>query len=399
MSKLQHRTAVNAAFLTVGVIYGAWAGRIPRLQTDRDFNERTLGLVLLCTAIGAMLAMPMSGAFIARRGSRLLTAIAFVALPFAAFGMTLSTGIWSAVLGFLVLGVVNGALDVAMNAQAVLVEEDYGRPILSSFHATFSIGMLVGALIAGLGAWMDVSVSWQMALVGVFGLVTALWAVGRLRPDAPGQVERGLSPNADTTPGGLSPNADTTLPSDRPALLRPELWALGAVAFCGMVGEGAMADWSTKYHRDEVGLAPQYAALALAAFTAAMTLGRLFGDRVRARWGDAQLLRRASFGALVSLGLVLAHPHPVLSSLGFAGVGLALSSIVPVVFSRAAKLPGLKAGVGISAVSSIGYAGFLVGPAAIGFLSQAFGLRPALLFVLALFGLMTAFSRQVKPLV
>ena len=376
----RHRLAVNAAFAIVGLVYGSWAARIPRIQTDRDLSEATLGVVLLVMAAGALVAMPFAGATVARVGSRRATAVLFLALPFAVMAMALSGDLYSAAAAFFLLGAVNGSLDVAMNAQAVLVEADYRRPIMSSFHAVFSGGMIAGSLVGAAGAKTGLAVPVQMGIVAAVGLATALLAVGHLRPDAPGA--------AAADPDG-----------ERQPFLRlpvPALWVLGGVAFCGMVGEGAMADWSTKYLKDVVLAPADRAALALTAFSVAMTAGRIFGDRLRAAWGDSQLLLRASATACVGLALALAFPTAGLSTLGFAVVGLALSTVVPVAFSQASKVPGLPQGVGISMVSTIGYAGFMVGPAAIGFVAEALGLRAGLAVVLALFGVMVALTWRIR---
>ena len=371
--------AVNAAFFICGLIYASWAARVPTLQADRSLSESQLGLVLLCIALGALVAMPLAGYVVSKYGSRKITRITFLLLPIAALGIGFSPDMWTAAAAFFIVGMINGSLDVAMNAQAVLVEEAYERPIMASFHAVFSAGMIVGSLLGSLGAREDWTLVFQLALAGILSLALAPLALPKLFPD------EHLASQAQAGGGhGMR-------------LPVPAVWALGFIAFCGMTGEGSMADWSTKYMLDIVKTPEARAALALTTFSVMMTTGRVFGDRVRAAWGDRTLLIRASLVAFSGLGITLLLPHPVLSIIGVGLVGLALSIVVPIVFSLASKVPNLGTGVGISMVSTIGYAGFLLGPAIIGFLSDLSTLRWALGFVLILFAVMTIISRQIKP--
>ena len=173
------------------------------------------------------------------------------------------------------------------------------------------------------------------------------------------------------------------------------LLGMGLIAFCCMLGEGAMADWSTNYLEKVAMAAPATAPLGLAAFSMAMMLARFAGDGARARWGDGRLLIAGSVLSVVGLSLVLTILEPIVIILACALVGLGLSVIVPIAYSTAGNMPGIEPGVGISMVTTVGYSGFLFGPPIIGFLADGIGLRLALLFVLILFLIMLFLSSRV----
>lgn len=164
------------------------------------------------------------------------------------------------------------------------------------------------------------------------------------------------------------------------------LWPLGAIAFCSSIGEGAMADWSAVYLKSIVGSTDGMAALGYAAFSVTMTGGRLLGDNLTMRFGPANLVRAGGVAASVGLLLALLLPQVAPVLLGFAAVGAGLSIVVPLAFSAAGNVPSLPSGVGIAGVATIGYAGFLVGPPAIGLLAEATTLRVSMVLMLLLVG-------------
>ncbi|TAE51724.1 MAG: MFS transporter [Bacteroidetes bacterium] len=375
MNRVRNRVAVSLMFLANGFVYANWASRIPQIQHQFALDDRLLGFVLLAMSVGALIAMPFAGWVIVRFGSRQTTAasaLLFMAgVPFIA----LVPAWWQLMVVFFIVGVCTGILDVAMNAQAVVVEQRFGKPIMSSFHAIFSGGMVLGSLS---GAWFTrlESPLWvHFTSIGLISLVMVLAGIPMLIKDAP---------SGESSGGG-----GFRLPS-------LALLGTGLIAFCSMLGEGSMADWTTKY-MVEVVVAPEaLAPLGLSAFSAAMMIGRIFGDVARLRLGDRWLLVGGGLAATAGLLAALVWPMPLTAIGGFFMVGLGLATVVPIAYSKAGNSPGLSPGVGIGMVTTIGYAGFLFGPAIIGMLSDAFGLRVALAFVLTLLMLMTALGWGTK---
>jgi len=265
-----------------------------------------------------------------------------------------------------------------MNAQGVTVEQALDRPVMSRLHAYFSLGGVLGALLGTMLVGRVPVLAHVLLVVGVTTL--AGWLAGRLLlPDA-----------APAAPGG-SPGRSAPRAPIRPAVL-----LLGALCFLGMLSEGANYDWAALYFRDVLEASGGAVSLGYAAFVAAMTLGRWFGDRVRTRLGDERTVRGGALLTALGLGLALLAREPLPAALGFALSGLGLSNVVPVMYGIAGHA---LAGRGIAQVATIGYAGFLLGPPAIGFLAEEVGLPGALGVALAGAALVTVLGGWVFGLV
>jgi len=370
------RGAVTAIFLLNGLIIGSWAARIPAIKERLDLGEAKLGLALGLVALGALVAMPVSGWMSARGGSRRTTRLAFIwcclALPLPALAPAYALLLPAALL----LGAGNGSLDVAMNAHGVAVERRHESPILSSFHAAFSCGALLGAGSSALAASADLDVRWHLLGVAAVALIVGLVACRALLP-------------ADADHAGEDAG---------PLLAWPPraLWAVGAIGFCALVCEGATADWSAVYVKESLGAQAGVAALAFAAFSATMTLGRLLGDRLTTAWGAEALVRRGGVLSAGALAAALLIGHPVAAIAGFALLGIGLATMVPVVFRAASEVDGVAPGVGIAAASTLGYFGFLIAPPIIGGVAELTSL-PVALGLLVLLGLiMSALAPRVR---
>lgn len=362
-------------FFINGFTYANWVARLPRIQEHYGLDNGGIGIMLLMTAVGALLAMPFTGWVIVRYGSRQVTRVAAVLFLgwVALLPLAPATG-WLTLI-FFGMGLAAGTMDVAMNAQAVLVEQAYRRPIMASFHAVFSAGMMLGAACGALFTRLGVDLLPHLLIIVSAGLVLAVISSQQLVFDrVQGPAETG---NAFRWPSR-------------------SLVGIGLIAFCCMLGEGAMADWSTNYLERVAGAGQAIAPLGLAAFSLAMMTGRFFGDYIRARLGDRRLLINSSLTATAGLMLALLLPEPTLIIAGFFLVGLGLATIVPIAYSTAGNAPGLAPGVGISMVTTIGYTGFLFGPPIIGFLADWQGLRLALALVLLLFLLMSILSARLS---
>ena len=306
--------------------------------------------------------MNLSGYLAARFGSRPVTVIASMSLclmfPLLALAPTLPI-----LVGTLVLfGASNGAMDVAMNAQGVAVERRYGRPILNSFHACWSLGGLSGALAGGMVA------SHSIAPLPHFLGVTLFCAILTL------SVARSLLP--------VEAEAQKTAV----AFVRPTraILALGLVAFCIVLGEGAIADWSAIYLNGTLRTGTGLAAAGYVAFSVVMAMGRGVGDQLTARLGPGTMMQLGGLVAAIGLTLALVVTWIPIALLGFGLVGAGFSVVFPLTLSAAGRTSKQAAGTAIAAVATCGYVGFLVGPPVIGFIADALSLRIALGFVVLL---------------
>lgn len=369
----KQRLAVNIMFFVNGFLYTNLVSRLPRIQDMYELTNGELGILLLVTSLGALIAMPFTGWLIHQHGSKPLSWLAGAAfcviLPFIPMmGYPVLLGVI-----FFLIGMITGVMDVSMNAQAVYVEEKKGKPIMSSFHAIFSAGMMLGAGAGSLFIQWQFSLFSHFLIISIFSLFLILWGRLHLVNDVQAQAEKG---------------------KEGPAFRIPSrsLLGIGFIAFCCMLGEGAMADWSTIYMVKVVQSSNALAPLGLAAFSMAMMLGRFGGDWARAYFGDKRLMvigGLIAFGGL-SVALIWLSPYSAILGLFLTGIGLA--TLVPIAYSTAGKTSEFSPGVGIAMVTTIGYSGFLFGPPIIGFLADAFGLRLALVFVLGLFLVMIGVS-------
>ncbi len=348
------RAATHLFFTVDGLGFGLWAAHLAAFRERFGVDDAGLSFALGALVVGSVVTMPLAGQAISRCGSRVVTrfaaAIYLGTLGVVAFAPRFPVFVLVAGL----FGAAKGALDVAINAQAVTVENAWGCPINASFQACWSLGALLGALLtaAALHAGWPPHVTLPLGA----GLMLASTIIGR----------RHLLPDVGRPPGRrrFQPTA--------------ELLLLGALAFLALFGEGAIADWSTVYFRTSLGAAPGQAATGYAAFSLAMTCGRLLGDRVTRRFGPPHVLQVS--GLLVAAGMVagLVLHTPAAGIVGFTLTGFGLANGVPILFGAAGRNRQLGPGPGIATVTTLGYFGFLVGPAVIGFLSHAFGLRTAL---------------------
>jgi MFS family permease len=365
-----NRIALSTIFFVNGFLYANWAARLPELQRFYQVSNALLGYLLLASATGALVAMPISGWLTTRVGSALMTRLAVFLYCVVVPTLSYSSNLWVAAFFFFLLGVTAGALDVSMNGQAVFVERSYAKPIMSSFHAIFSIGMALGAGSGGLFAQFHWSLISHLTFLEIIGLIVCIWATMHLIPDVPNKTA-----TQSAGKSGFRLPTKAVLP-------------LGIIALCTMMGEGAMADWSAIYMNKVVGKNEFYSALAFGSFGTAMTIGRVFGDFFTAKLGKFSTMLFSSLFAIVGLALAIGFVSVETTLIGFFRVGLGLANVVPIIYSTAGNTPGVEPSVGIAMATSIGYAGFFVGPPAIGFLADAFGLRIGLVFSLMLFVVM-----------
>lgn len=385
---LSARWATSAVFFANGMVIATWVVRVPGVQSALHLSPASVGVALLGMSVGSLIAMPQTGRLAARFGTRRVTVWAGVCMMLALLLPFLAPNLWVLFAALMVLGASNGVMDVAMNAQGVAVERALARPVLSSFHAAYSLGNLAGAALgslllgAGLGQWPH-----ALIITLSMGLLVVL-AGARLLPR---QADEPTSDEPAADDKAPAPVADASLQNPPAASSSPNVlvWLLGALCFLGMLGEGSLGDWSGLYSRDVLGVSGAALGAAYTAFTLAMTLGRALGDGWRSRYGDRRVVEVGALTSGVGLGLGLLTLNPVLAALGFLVFGLGIANVVPVLYGTAGHA---LAGRGIARVATIGYAGFLTGPPLIGFVSQLTSLRFGMAVIalsLLLVGLLT----------
>ena len=363
------RVGVTGLFLANGVGFGAWAASVPAVKQTLSISSGALGGALLAVALGAMLAMPLTGWLGARRVPRLLSGTGvflMLALPWPGFADSLP--VLAATL--LVFGAASGALDVCMNARAAEVERGWGRAIMSSFHAAFSLGGLVGTCVVAASSWLGFGVAGGLLAAAVLVGVAVL-AHGVLDP---------------------APDLATAEVGQRIAWPRRALAGIGLLCLLAFMTEGGIGDWSGVFLAQVARFPPQATPAGFAAFSATMIVGRLTGDFAVRRFGAAAML--GAGGLIAMAGFALAIAMPALGPLGFGLVGLGTSNMAPVLFSASARA-GSAASTGVAAAATLGYAGMLLGPPLIGILADFTGLRAALGVLVAAMAAVALGARRV----
>lgn len=376
-----------AAFTLNGFLLAMWVVHIPAITDRTGVSASTLGMFVLLLAGTAIVGMRLAGPAADRIGSRTLVALAASAVSVTVLGPALATGPVALAIALACFGFGNGALDVSMNTQAVHVERAYGRPIMSAFHAMFSGGGFAGSLVGAATQRAGWSPQLTLTCAGIAGLVATAVLVPHLvshhRPETGSRPEQyGPATASDRGPDAASDTgeSDSQIRHGRSR----KVISLGVVAFVLLLAEGVAGDWSALQAREHLGVSESDAALAFGAFSATMTLGRFFADRVSGAIGPVAIVRYGSLLAAAGFAVVIASPWLPLTLLGWAMCGLGLAGGVPQIFSTAGNLGGTTAATDMSRVFTIGYLGLLAGPAMIGWLTAAIPLTAALAVPLVL---------------
>ena len=366
------RIAVTTIFFVNGALTGNFVARIPTIREALGLSPGELGAALLGLPVGLVVAVPLAGSLISRVGSRPVTTFAGAFVCAALVLPTLAPDAPLLFSALAVLGAGIGALDVAMNVEGSAVEKAYRRPIMSSLHGLYSVGGLVGSAFGALMAFLGIgTLAHFLAAALVLGAL-ALLASSRLQTEGAKDLERGPTF----------------------ALPTRAVLGLGLVAFCVLLGEGAIADWSAVYLR-EIGAGPGLAAVGFGAFSSTMAIGRLFGDGISRRLGPVALVRIG--GAISAAGLLvfLLAGQPPMALVGLVLVGAGYSNVFPTTISAAGRAPSMSTSSAIAAVTTVGYFALLAGPPLIGFVAEAVTLGGALGILVLLSALMVVSARAV----
>jgi len=364
--------AVRAVFLVNGIAAASWAPLVPAAKIGLGLSEADLGLTLLFGGVGTLLGMPIVTLAMVRIGCKATTAVGSAMLAAVLPAMMLAPNQAALSIALLVFGLSLAVQGMAANTFASDLERTTGRPLMSSFHAFYSLGGLVGALAVGGLLKIGVSPAGCMAGVSIVLLAASALLIPRLPPES--RASRPAGGKVFAMPKGAA-------------------WLIGFFCFVSFLGEGSVTDWSAVFLRFHRGFAEADGGFGYAGFAVAMTISRLTGDLVIRRIGRTLVL--GGGGALAAVGLALATTVSTgwVGVSGFALVGLGAGNIVPILFSAAARLPNLSPMIAIPAVSTFGCVGFLVGPATIGLIAEHLGV-PGALFCVAILYLSVALGAR-----
>ncbi len=353
-SNRQIRIAVSVFFFSQGLCFSSWASRIPDIKTSLQLTDAALGSLLLAVPAGQLTAMPFSGKLVTHFGSKKVLRICLVLYAICLTNMGLATQPWHLGLALYLFGVCGNMCNISVNTQALAAEKLYGRPIMTSFHGAWSSAGVIGAGIGWLMMGQHVSPYmhfWIIAFLVFAAIIISQRFLqgGRssIRPEKKGFFSK---------PNGV-------------------LVQLGIIGFCSMASEGAMFEWSGVYFQQVVNAPKSMIVLGYISFMVMMATGRFVGDKLILKYGRKKMLRIS--GILISTGLFISvlFPYLITAALGFLIVGLGVSSIVPMVYSSAGKIPNIPPGIALASVSSISFLGFLMGPPLIGYIAEISSLR------------------------
>ncbi|MFI7129998.1 MFS transporter [Nonomuraea sp. NPDC050153] len=361
------RAGVFGFFFLAGFVMGLWAAGLPSLNDRLDLGPARLGSVLLLISGGALVSMLAAGPLVDRWSSR---RVCWIAGPFSGLvllGPALASSYWALAALAVLFGMGLGVTEVAMNAHSVEVERRYGRPIISAFHGTWSLGGAAGGGLTSIALQTGVDAQWLLIVAALVVPLLYLPAARLLLPDPP----------AHATASEAGASSGSSLAWGLIALL-------GLAAFAGHLSEGAAIDWAALHARWVLETDPAMAPLAYTIFSVAMTTVRLLGDPIRARLGSVRTIQLAGLFATAGYLLVLVSPvaggtlQLVCAWTGWALAGVGLATVVPVLFSAVGAAGG-RVGRALAMVTAFGYSGLLLGPAVLGYVAEASSLPTALI--------------------
>jgi MFS family permease len=370
------RIAITTAFIINGTVIGALYARIPDIKEQLDISNSALGIALLCLPLGLLFGLGFSGKQSAKRGSAPVTYYSTYALAIALLIVGPVINYYTFCLTFVLFGACLATQDVAMNSHAIVLEHEADKRYMSTFHATFSMGALAGGLLGGFFAQQKTTIMWQCAFIAMLIFLANFFVRNMF----------------------LSADLDKHAVEGKKKIKRPKIFIIvGLLGTCAAIGEGSAGDWGAILARDTFNATPFISTLPYICFSAAMVIGRLFGDRLATKYGPMNLIIGGGTIAGVGLGggLLVGGIGGVV--FGWFAAGIGLSIVVPMLFTQAGEIAKTRfegqfaPSEGVAIVSGIAYFGFLVGPPILGFLGDAIGLRwalmaPAILALLMAFG-------------
>jgi len=368
------RYRISAIFFFYGLCYASWASRIPTIQQNLHLSEAGLGAVLLAMPVGSFITVPFTGYLVGKSGSRKVVIFSVLAytsmLVFIGFAHT----VLQLVIALFFFGSFGNMLNISINTQAIGVEALYQKRILSSFHGVWSLAGLAGASIGTFVIGKSIGTDWHLLAIGIAAFGTALICIPYLL------------------------HTDMNQDKKRKAFVMPDksMMVLGMIAFCSMMCQGAMFDWTGVYFKKVLLADKKWIGVGLNAFMVSMALVRFISDWLTQHTGLRRILQYS--GILSAGGLLISvfFPYVVPATLGFIMVGIGVSPVVPLVFSAVGRTKTMSPGVAIAAVSTLGFIGLLIGPPMIGFIAGATSLRISFVILAAIAAMVFVLSFKIK---
>ena len=373
--KRKARIALTVEYFIFGLMFSTLLSRFPAISEKYHLSTGQLSLIPFFASVGSLICMPLCGHLIGKYGSKKMTVSGYFHIAlFPLFALL--PNMYLLYVACFFFGVATGFTDVATNANSLLIERAYKRPIISLFHAFFYVGMAGGSLLSIL--FLVSNLSLEVHFLSIAG--SAFIAFGLSRPYF---VQ-------DT------PRKEIQLVKSKLLLPKGILLLIAAIAFCGRIVEGGISDWSTVYMNHIVKFSAEYAPIGLAVYAVFLSVGRFFGDKVRSAFRDEQTLFYSCALTSVGLAVMISTSYAGATILGLFISGLGLANVVPVIYSLSGKATPDNPGIGLATVNTISGTGFFFGPAIIGFIAEHYSLRVSFVYVLALCMAMSYLAYRYK---
>ncbi|MBK8699160.1 MAG: MFS transporter [Saprospiraceae bacterium] len=374
--------AVGSAFILLGIMFGTWATFIPYVKGKFSLDDAQLGLMLLAFPVGAALFNPISAWIIRKVGMKKTTFYGMIAVSVVyTLPLNLPSPAWVA-FGLCLTGMSIAVLNVAMNTCTSVIEQNEGIHTMSTSHGLFSVGLMLGSLVASVSYGFGVDPSRHMICAAVMGILLALLA----RPVLMSIMDR---------PAPTSTGHQQKGHTDKKGIWRGIILMV-VLSVCSNFTEGTMADWTAVYMKEVVGSSAYLIGWGLAGYSMCMAIGRMMGDGIVPLFGARRVLGMGAAMVFAGIGIALIWPVTIISILGFSLVGFGVSFSSPILYGSSSRIPGYSEGKGLAILNSFGMIGFLVGPVIIGFISRAFSLQLAFCMILVLAVIWGTLSRKVK---
>lgn len=354
------RWAVSLFYFAMGLCFATWASRIPHIKAALGLSDGQLGTILFALPVGQLTMMYFSGKLVTRFGSHRVLPFSILMYAFSLTNLGLATNAWQLALGLYAFGIFGNLTNISVNTQGVYTEGLFKRTIMSSFHGMWSLAGFTGALV-GLG---------MLALdLGTYShfLIVAFVAFLLIAFNFKFLIKAKETIRAEKKKGFQKPDKTLVL--------------LGVIGFCSMASEGIMFDWSGVFFKDIVKVPGALVILGYTSFMIMMASGRFFGDVLINKVGRKRVMQIS--GIMISTGFFTAviFPYLIPSTLAFMLIGLGVSTVVPTLYSIAGKHPTIPTGEALTAVSSVSFLGFLMGPPVIGYIAELSSLRFSFAFI------------------
>ena len=350
------RLATSLFFFGMGFCFSSWASRIPDIKSFLHLSEADLGSLLFALPIGQLIAMPFSGKIVTQYGSRKIVILAIFLYSFCLTLLGLATTFWQLAIGLFLFGFFGNFCNISVNTQGIITQKLFKKPIVGSFHGSWSLAGFSGALVGLMMMYFELTPFQHFVIVCLFTMILAGLNYKFL-------IQTKNKKTDQTQKYSILKTANKTL-----------IW-LGIISFCCMASEGIMFDWSGVYFKEIVKAPGSLVVLGYTSFMVTMAVGRFMSDILVGKYGSRKILIISGFVITIGLYIAVLFPYLISCTLAFMLVGFGVSNVIPIVFHAVGNIKDIPAGIALTIVSSIGFLGFLLGPPIIGYIAEATSLK------------------------